>query len=109
MKHLKIYESYNAPDLGDYAICDIYPGGGFEPFKDLKDFLSNNIGIIIRYPIYKDDNYIISYNNLPKSLELYLTTTKNDKGFEISRDEIKYYSKDKNKLETILQANKFNL
>ena len=57
MNHLKIYEGYNTPEIGDYAICDISPGN-FDEFLYLKEFLIKNIGLIIFIPKYLDDNDI---------------------------------------------------
>ena len=110
MNHLKIYEGYNTPEIGDYAICDISPGN-FDEFLYLKEFLIKNIGLIIFIPKYLDDNdYVISFDNLPDKLNsMFGLNTKNGIGLKFTIDEIKHYSKDKQKLETILQANKFNL
>ena len=55
-------------------------------------------------------DYVISFDNLPDKLNsMFGLNTKNGIGLKFTIDEIKHYSKDKQKLETILQANKFNL
>ena len=110
MKHLKIYEGYNTPDVGDYVICDIYSGQNDE-FKELKDFININIGLVISIPKYIDETeYVISYDNLPEKMySMYSSNTKNGRGIKFSIDEIKYSSKNKEKLKIILSANKFNI
>jgi len=110
MKHLKIYESYDRPDVGDYVICDISPGQ-FDEFKELKEFVIKNIGLVILIPKYFDENdYVIMYNNLPENLDsMFGYESKNGRGLKFSIDEIKHYSVDKDKLIAILATNKFNI
>lgn len=109
MKHLKIYEGYNTPDVGDYVICDIHIGQ-FNEFKDLKDFVVDHIGVIVSLPKNSDEyNYIVSYINLPTNLDSYVHGARYEPGINFSIDEIKHWSKDRDKLETILSTNKFNI
>jgi len=110
MKHLKIYEGYNMPEIGDYVICDITPGQ-YDEFRELKDFLIVNIGLIIYAPKYSDEyDYVISFDNLPKNLDsMFGSNTKNGRGLKFSIDEIKHFSKDKEKMKIILSSNKFNI
>jgi len=75
----------------------------------ISNFVSNNIGVIIdilkpshalgKYP------YIIAYDNIPNGIKSDFSG--GSRHFSI--DELLYYSKDRNELEHIIDANKFNL
>jgi len=107
MKHIKKYKNINIeePVYNDWVIC----AEVLNTDKDLDNFISNNIGKIvdIKY-IYdiNDDQYTIKYDDVPYTLE-YRFTKLNTR--LMYKNEIKYWSKNKEDLEIILQANKYNL
>jgi len=109
MKHLKTFENINThlrtqkeePKVGDYVICkEIY-----STYPDVKKFTINNIGTIIStsepYPFV----YLIAYENVPYNIKYYF---ENDTLY-MSFKEIVEYSENKEDLEAILAANKYNL
>jgi len=107
MKHLKMFNFNNTPEVGDYVLCDI-PAGDHNEHSELKEFMKNNIGIISS-KVNNDFDFSIIYNHLPDSLSHYNEKNKKELGIKVYRDEIKHYSIDISKLETILSTNKFNI
>jgi len=102
MKYIKTFENYNigVPEVGDWVICNPIFSSSVD---GLVDFIKSNIGKIIEYVTETDDvieHYKVEYNNYIK-----------DRGFTraIVIEEIKYWSKNKEELEVISQANKFNI
>jgi len=102
MKYIKKFEmNENEPSVGDYVICHTYN-------TSESDFVNNRIGKLIKID-YENGvfPYYITYDNIPEILV-------NDK---IGHDymitfpsiSIKYWSKDKNELELILNSDKFNI
>jgi len=110
MKYLKEFEIINngQPKRGDYVIVNYNYGD----FHNLNNFLNNNIGKIL--DINNNEIYI-SYNVLEKdmleSIKTYFITYE-DNIYKISL-EMEYtdinFSSNKEDLEILLQANKFNL
>lgn len=108
MKHLKTYEAINiTPEVGDYVIANsIYAS------KKLQSFFNSNIGQIIEkvkdvnkkspdiilYKVYYDP-YEVEPNNV----------ILDDNSWLFDVDEILHISKNKEDLELILSANKYNL
>ena len=108
MKVRKFNENINEnePEIGDYVICHSDESGE----KSLNEFTSVNIGIIIdktskdmiNYP------YSIKYDDLPSKLSSY--TNNNDYNtIPFKKEEILYFSKNKEDLELILNTKKFNI
>jgi len=105
MKHLKAYEDMNTgePEIGDYVIINT------ERYlkQPLSDFINNNIGKIR----WKEGGSIdVKYFNIPKEIKRYF----NDnpvvdyiRKFPVSR--VTHWSKNKEELEEILTAKKYNL
>jgi len=91
-----------SPQLEDYVIC-----------KDneethLNEFLNNNIGVI-KDIVEETYPFDVQYENIPKNLSAHFGFggVKNDR--VMSREEILYFSDDKEKLEQIILNNKYNL
>ena len=113
MKHLKIYERLNNPEIDDYVFCQ-------EELPDEKDkktriFLVNNIGKIVRYRKPKDKcdaryMYIVSYEYVPQDIVSYFNHAP-EFGYcrAMSDEEIKYWAKDKETVEAMTIGNKYNL
>lgn len=114
MKYLKYFENNSHdPQIGDYVVC--YEEN--EIAKSNKDipgflnFLSNNVGRYIDvfnnvvYP------YEIQYENIPTHLqEIYFDLGTDNIGTrQFSREQILFHSKNKEKVETYIQAKKYNL
>jgi len=106
MKHLKLFEKYNIgePVLGDWVICkDMdYPIN-----KELTSFINNNVGKIVSNNLSGYWVYWVKYYNIPDDLKICFRDSK----MSMRRKDIKYWTIPTNKkeLETILQANKYNL
>ena len=96
----KLYEeiNQNEPEEGDYVICSEYE-------KDIKDFIENNVGQYVHYEVGARYPYDIEYNIPDNIIKIYFEN--NCRRF--SFDEIKYWSKDKDELESFLAAKKYNL
>jgi len=124
MKYIKTYENKNRePQIGDYVICEenIYQNIPDREKLDyiLENFLNENVGKCINIITYlNDDIYIIEYDNIPLALYDYFKFKKNgtaDIKFEMSkcrgmnRKEIIHFSPDKEDLEIMIAAKKYNL
>lgn len=95
----KIYESINIgePMAGDYVICKPKNRGtAFQKYVD------DNIGRIMKE--FKDDTY---FNG--KNIKNFLVKFTNPTTYVFNRDQILYWSKNKEDMKDIQQANKYNL
>ena len=107
----KIYETLNqdAPEKGDYVIINWgYTILDAKNTQKLRDHIENSVGKVIDYgitsylfpqPPDKYDAYYIKYENLPRE----------NKIIQISKQYIKYWSKNKEELELMLASKKYNL
>ena len=98
----KLFGSINEgePKVGDYVICEESVSG-----EVVKEFISNNIGIFSKSIHDETFKYSIEYENIPDNIYGAFT----NKCRRMSRQEIKYWSKDKEELEILLVTNKYNL
>ncbi len=87
-----------SPEVGDYIICS-----SVVPEENV--FFSNNIGKIIDVKKYYYYPYNLEYDNVPDNLKKSNGATT----FVCRFNDILYFSKDKEELEYILRANKFNI
>jgi len=105
IKQFKIFEAINVgiPEIGDYVICRD------EQSKELSLLLAFKIGIINAKNTNPHYQYEISFYSIPKE-ESYFFAYNNGK-FERNFNgyEILYWSKNKKKLQQIIDANKFGL
>lgn len=111
MKHLKIYENYNEIEIGDYVICESGKSNYNIQFKKLNDFIRNKIGKLIdidNKSIPGSIYYIVEYDNIPDNISNF-KRSRNESAFTMHKIDIINYSKDKNELESIINANKFNI
>ena len=110
MKHLKAYEDMNTgePEIGDYVIINTLSPTGERYLKQpLSDFINNNIGEIR----WKEGGGIdVKYFNIPEEIKRYF----NDnpvvdyiRKFPVSR--VTHWSKNKEELEYLITAKKYNL
>jgi hypothetical protein len=104
----KIFENNKEPQVGDYVVCDDKNDG------ELNKFIINNIGEITELNWNKKDDYfekyfLIKYNNIPNNLNTYFFS--NQRFF--SKNDIKFYSKNKKNVEVYLKqylkAKKYNI
>jgi len=105
----KIFENVNEnePEVGDYVIAS-----SNDFLIDLNEFTKNRIGRLynIFKPLYVDDlSYTVIYDNIPKELDCYTFKVYDEEAISLDKEDIKYWSKDKEDLEKILMTNKFNL
>ena len=96
MKYLKTYESSISYSVGDYVIIQT---------ENIPDFIENNIGQIIKIANYNEIS--VKYENIPIKYKSYYFTDNNERRFVNSQ--ILHCSKNKEDLEHILTANKYNL
>ena len=115
----KLFEEINVgePKVGDYVICEEIPQSTPKfQYADVIEFLKNNIGKIKKISYNPDPNlegverysYIVAYNNIPLSLITYFLSGKNN-ARRMFKDNIIYWSKDRDELETILLSKKYNV
>ena len=110
MKHLKQFEflNQNEPQIGDYVLCH---EEDVEDDDDLTNFIDNNIGKIIGIDNTNTVPFDVEYENVPDNIRYHFTFyTSNDR--LMTRKEIIYFSPNKpnkEELEAIKQANKFNI
>jgi len=108
MKHLKQFEATeNNPIVGDYVIMNIKKMKYFHSDLDelLNEYINNSIGKI--YDIY-NGGVFVKYNKIPSNLKkLFYDGVDNDM-LRFEMNDILYFG-DKNEMEKILSAKKFNL
>jgi len=97
-------------EIGDYVICNEYDPENYK-FDDFNILVNNNIGKVIDINGEKsrDDKYVVQYDNIPESLHVGYLDNKYESAIRFLREEIKYSSKDKSKLEIILVSKKYNI
>jgi len=115
MKYIKTFETSNKRlNLGDYVICKEIPDMfDKENYKDIIEFEKNNIGKYVKYiPDNGKFKYAIYYDDLPQKFKdkFFMKEGDIDKYCRVmSRNEINYNSKNKEELEAIIAAKKFNI
>lgn len=110
MKHIKTFEALNQtePNVGDYVIVSDYDLLETE----LSSFLNNNIGQLIKKTtscgLTKNDCLNkIKYYDIPEEIRSKMYSNAGE--INVYSKDIKYWSANKEELETILQAKKFNI
>ncbi len=96
----KMFENINEsePKIGDYVICKTR-----NPEKTaFKEYVDNNIGRIMNE--FKDDSYFYG-----KDIKNYIVRFTNPTTYTFNKDQILYWSKNKEDMKDIQQANKYNL
>ena len=104
MKYLKTYEEVNIgqPEVDDYVLVD---SDDIHYQKYSNKYIGKITDIEINTANNKRDIFYVLFNNSAPYVKSNVTRTR-----EIFfRYEIKYWSKNKEELEPILQANKYNL
>jgi hypothetical protein len=104
----KIFETVSTqPNLGDYVILMALPG------SDFYKFVNFNVGKIIKIAREhggRGYNFTVEYENIPKILSFheqnYFYT---DNTRKCTTQEFKYWSDNKEELETLINAEKYNL
>ncbi len=131
MKHLKLYENQNEPKVGDWVFAfDIDISNDVDNWKDMNEFMRTHLGEV-KEILSRKKLYVIQYFNIPSNiLKLFLNaelnsfvntelnsnstnSTNSTTNFNLLRDEITYWSEDKewlqNKMNLILASEKYNL
>ncbi len=96
MKYIKKYETLDAPKKGDYVLLkpDMFQ-------EDFKYFIRTEIGRIINVQTTDSFPYTVIYSEkTPQYSRMILSVDMKD---------ILHYSSDKKELQTIIDANKYNL
>lgn len=103
MKYLRKFEDLKEePVVGDYVIIESNDIINL----NLKHFIENNIGQITKFFKF-DETVLIKYTNVPKDLRIWFSSNAQIITFKL--EYIKYFSNNKEELEVILTANKYNL
>jgi len=111
MKVIKFYESIDKdePLIGDYVICEININ------TPVYNYINSHVSKLIKIYTYANiqEFYVIQYDEVPDNIRnQFIKIHKNEKfvyTYETGRTGIKYWSKDKKKLELILKTDKFNI
>jgi len=105
MKHLKTFETLNQnePQIGDYVICQ-----ELNAIEEINLFLGNNIGKIV-FVGERKMFFCVQYTNIPRNISDRFGYGSITNARNMRRDEIKYWSDNKENLETLLSTNKYNL
>jgi len=112
----KLYENErNAPEIGDYVLCKNWtpsfsrPKEFIETDNEINRFLNNNIGKIVKVRIINVDHnlkaYYIEYENIPDSIKKYFDHNE----YMLDKENILFYSKNKESVIIQIQANKFGI
>jgi hypothetical protein len=127
MKHLQKYENFltdlfkkksDEPRVGDYVLCERDNSNNHMGTAKLcSDFIENNIGLIINHLKSKisdsEEVFRVKYENVPEKLKggwfFHSKELINCYYYITKKHEIKHWSKNREDLETILSANKYNL
>jgi hypothetical protein len=111
MRYIKSYEELNnEPQIGDYVYCYLED----HTVNDFLNFINSSIGklIDVRYNYDNTSSYAIMYENIPKNIKFWFDN--NIFSFENNMEEpglasIKFWAKNKEDLEDMLAADKYNL
>ena len=109
----KLYEELNAgePEVGDYVIIE----KEYDDFEDKNNvnFINSSIGYIWKSP--GKSTHIVKYNNIPDNTKQFFQYSDYSDGLKIGNsiivynDDIKYWSKNKEDLEHVIQSKKYNI
>ena len=103
MKYIKKSEIISGPEAGDYVIIDAITCGFSE---DKIQYLQNTIGKIEKIAD-SEPKYLVHFDNLPNCF--YGPVTDRENLISFYTKELYDWSKNKEELETILNAKKYNL
>jgi hypothetical protein len=123
MKYLKYFESMeNGPEIGDYVVCEDNEGDSEDDIEFI-NFLELSIGIVLdtnrnkegffstqvgeRFQIFKNELFLIKFENELPEFIVEPDLPKNSLIFH--DEEIVAFSKNRDELEIILSANKYNI
>jgi hypothetical protein len=101
MKYLKLFENINGPKVDDYVICC----DKTESNPEFDNYLLDAIGQIKRI----NEFYYVEFENFPFGRKNNLTSYAIQHPVNFSREEILFWSKDKEKCEIFLSIKKYNL
>jgi len=121
MKYINQYEAVTPqPRIGDYVLCELDPIVNDQD-KKLINFVENNIGVIIERKLTKSSFgeynrkkffYSIEYENMRAGRDYDSTYSMKDGTTNVIlvfRTEIQYFSNNREDIEAILTAKKYNL
>ena|ERR1035437_2038407 len=112
--NFKIFETANSRKLkkGDYVLCH-EENFGYEN-KETEFFINSTIGVYIDYAKSATNKYCVEYYDVPKEFKSDIRINSENKYVRYyKRDEIQYWSKNKEDLESfsdlIINTKKYNL
>jgi hypothetical protein len=113
MKYIKLYEELNVkiPQIHDYVLCveSEYEDDTINESEiNLNNFISSNIGIIIKVKISVKSkyDYHIKYENVPDDIAMYFEY---DNTRWSVKSDIIHWSNDREDLEALLAIKKYNI
>ena len=106
MKYLKKFENLDEPQVGDYVVCSVIITTGVK--DELIKYMNNNIGKIIKKEDRTKQQYYVYYENA--TVDLFVRYTgENYWCWWFDKNEILYYSKNKEECEVYLDTKKYNI
>ena len=105
MKYLKRFETvHTKPKVGDYVICE---EDEESTLSDIKLIINNNVGKVVSYDSNNKYQYDVLYDvDIPEKIESQFIYGNQR---QMKTHEIIYWADNKEELEVILNANKYNL
>jgi len=107
MKYLKKFENLDEPQVGDYVVCSVIITTGVK--DELIKYMNNNIGKIIKKEDRTKQQYYVYYEyyeNAPVDLFVRYIS---ENYWWFDKNEILYYSKNKEECEVYLDTKKYNI
>jgi hypothetical protein len=111
MKYIKLYETLDEPQIGDYVYCQEASGSNDDIIgKKIDEFLENNIGQIIKKSDELDFDVIVKYENVPVELKQKCFNHDNIVGGRrMDIGEIVFWDKDPEMVRAKINAEKYNI
>jgi len=103
MKYIKTFESLDEPEINEYVVCK--EGIGYAS----AEFTSNNIGLIVNYNGRSAYSVKYEFDIIPKNIREYFDYTYDGYCRAMTIDDIKFWSKNKEDVESYLTSKKYNI
>jgi len=102
----KLFENNSEPEVGDYVYGE-YDDQGFD--EDFENFIKSNFGQIIEIKRKLDTIYSVKYENVPDNIQNMFFKLYDDYYTGFEKNDIKFFSPNKEDIEAYLQVMKYNL
>lgn len=107
MKYLKKFENNNEIEIGDYVLCSYDTDNMSYNIKNLSNFISNNIGVVIDNS--DEYNIDIKYDNVPENIKMFFNGKDSNIRLGTERYLVLAFGKTIKDIEIYITANKYNI